>query len=310
MIEQVISIIIPVYNAERTIKKCIDSLLMIDYPNYEIIIIDDGSTDKTKDILSEYKNRIKIIESQHIGPSACRNMAVKRSKGNFLAFTDADCLADKNWLKELMGGFFGDKVVSVGGTQLSPQDETKFGKSVQAFFELTGFLGGYIKSKKDTEIIKVPHNPSCNVMYRKNVFSEIGAFDENLWPGEDVDLDYRLKKKNYVIMNNSKAIVYHYRPESLKELLKMMYRYGVTQGILTKKYGFFRRIQIIPILFILLILLAFINQYWLIPLLICYLLILVKLKSFIKGNFIIMFFGISFLFWTLGFLVGLVKLKR
>ena len=147
-------------------------------------------------------------------------------------------------------------------------------------------------------------------MYRKNVFSEIGAFDENLWPGEDVDLDYRLKKKNYVIMNNSKAIVYHYRPESLKELLKMMYRYGVTQGILTKKYGFFRRIQIIPILFILLILLAFINQYWLIPLLICYLLILVKLKSFIKGNFIIMFFGISFLFWTLGFLVGLVKLKR
>ncbi len=164
-----ISIIVPAYNAEETIRKCIDSLLRIDYPNYEILIIDDGSIDKTREILSEYKNRIILIESRHSGPSKCRNIAAKRSKGDFLAFTDADCLVDKNWLGELMRGFVNpseypngkyrglfsrffslrvdtespayggagcgnDKIVGGGGTQFFPQDETKFWKSGPTFF--------------------------------------------------------------------------------------------------------------------------------------------------------------------------------
>jgi len=307
MSEPFISIIVPVYNSEKTIRKCIDSLLKIDYPNYEILIIDDGCTDKTKDILYEYKNRIILIESQHVGPSACRNMAAKRSKGDFLAFTDADCLTDKNWLGELMRGFVSDKVVGVGGTQLSPQDETKFGKSVQAFFELTGFLGGYIKSRRSGEITKVPHNPSCNVMYRKNVFLEIGGFDEMLWPCEDVDLDYRLKRKGFVFMYNPKAIVYHYRPHTFLELSKMMYRYGVTQGILTKRYGFFRKIQFIPIISIFLLIFIILNESFLWLLALSYLFILLKSKNLLTSVFVSAFIIFSVFLWNSGLLIGLLK---
>ena len=202
MNEPLISIIVPAHNSERTIRKCVDSLLRLDYVNYEIFVVDDGSFDKTKEILSEYKSRVNIIENRHVGPSRCRNIAVKKAKGDFLTFTDSDCIVDKNWLKELMKGFVNEKVVSTGGIQLSPEDETKFGKMVQEFFNLTGFLGGYIKNKGAEEIKRVEHNPSCNVAYRKSVFLDIGGFDENLWPSEDVDLDYRLKKRSFEFRYN------------------------------------------------------------------------------------------------------------
>jgi cellulose synthase/poly-beta-1,6-N-acetylglucosamine synthase-like glycosyltransferase len=318
MNEPFITIIVPAYNSEKIIRKCIESLLAIDYPNYEIFIVDDGSTDKTKEILSEYKGRINIIESQHFGPSHCRNIAAKIAKGEFLAFTDADCLVDKNWLKELMRGFINDKVVSVGGSQLSPQDETDFGKRVQEFFELTGFLGGYIKQNKhpvssikhqDLSIRKASHNPSCNSMYRKGALLEIGGFDEDLWPGEDVDLDHRLNKKGFTFMYNPQAIVYHYRPQSLKELSRMMYRYGVMQGILTKRYGFFRRIQFLPLFFLsLLILIVALPQKLLWFILFLYLVMLWSTRNPLVAIFSIVFLFISLFTWNLGFFVGISKI--
>ncbi|MBL7196622.1 MAG: glycosyltransferase [Candidatus Omnitrophica bacterium] len=310
MSEPFVSIIVPVYNAEKTIRKCIESLLNIDYMQYDILIIDDESTDKTKEILSEYKNRIHIIESQHSGPSRCRNIAAKDAKGDFIAFTDSDCIVDKDWITELLKGFVNQKVASVGGSQYSPEDETYFGNRVQDFFDITGFLGGYIKNKKREDIVEVQHNPSCNAIYRREVFLEIGSFDEKLWPCEDVDLDYRLKKKGFVFMYNPKAIVYHYRPQSFKQLSEMMYRYGVVQGILTRKYGFFRRIQIIPVFLIILLILIFTNLYWLIIPVAFYLYILVKLKSLINGSFVFSLSVLSTFFWIAGFFRGLVIFKK
>lgn len=300
-----ISIIVPTYNAEKTVGKCIESLFVLEYSNYEIIIVDDDSTDKTKEILAEYKNRIRVIEERHSGPSRCRNTAVLEAKGEFIAFTDSDCVVDRNWLKELMKGFVDSDVVSVGGSQYSPADETEFGKRVQAFFELTGFLSGYIKGKNHNQIVEVVHNPSCNVMYRKKVFLEIGGFDEKLWPSEDVDLDYRLKKGGFIFMYNPKAIVYHYRPENLRQLSKMMYRYGIMQGILTKRYGLFRKIQFIPIFFLILFLLFIVNKavFWLIPF--YYLFLLYKTGNIIKSFFVFFFSVFCALIWSGGYLRGM-----
>ncbi|MFC1709284.1 glycosyltransferase [Candidatus Omnitrophota bacterium] len=310
MNEPFVSVIVPTYNSERTIKKCIDSLLDIDYSNYEIIIVDDGSSDKTRKILSEHKGVIGVIESQHSGPSRCRNIAVKDAKGDFIAFTDSDCIVDRNWIKELIKGFTQERVVGVGGIQISPNDETSFGKRVQEFFELTGFLGGYIKSGRNEELVEVSHNPSCNAVYRKSAFLEIGGFDEKLWPSEDVDLDYRLKKKGYIFMFNPKAVVYHYRPQFLKALLKMMSRYGYVQGILTKRYGFFRKIQIAPIFLIILLILIFNNPFWLIVPLIFYLYSLLKIKYLVRASYVFILSILSVTYWTAGFLGGLVALKK
>lgn len=310
MKEPFISVVVPAYNSEKTIKKCIDSLLSIEYPNYEIIIVDDGSIDRTREILSKYIDRIKIIESQHFGPSKCRNIAAKQAKGELVAFTDSDCIVEKNWLKELVEGFINNKIVGVGGIQLSPEDETNFGKNVQAFFELTGFLGGYIKFSSSEKLKEVPHNPSCNAIYRKSAFLNIGGFDENLWPCEDVDLDYRLNKAGFIFMYNPKAIVYHYRPQSLKALLKMMLRYGYVQGVLTKRYGIFRRIQFIALFLLILIILIFMNPLWSIIPMLFFIYALLRIKNLNKVLFVFILGVLSSISWIFGSLRGLLSFKK
>lgn len=308
MAEPLISIIVPAFNAEKTVKKCIESLLGIDYPKYDILVVDDGSTDRTKQMLFEFRSRARVIESQHIGPSKCRNIAAFQAQGEFLAFTDADCVVDKNWLKELLKGFVAKNVVAVGGSQESPADETAFGKNVQAFFELTGFLGGYIKSKANNSIRKVSHNPSCNVMYRKEDFLEIGGFDESLWPCEDVDLDYRLKKKGYAFMFNPVAKVYHYRPQSLAALSRMMFRYGAMQGILTKRYGLFRAMQFMPFFSVIFLILVIFNKLWLMILMVPILYVIFKVRN-VSMWFTILYLGIiSYTHWMFGFIKGLMVL--
>lgn len=144
-------------------------------------------------------------------------------------------------------------------------------------------------------------------MYRKDAFLEIGGFDETLWPSEDVDLDYRLKKKGYSFMYNPSVIVYHYRPQSLSALSKMMYRYGVTQGILTKRYGFFRKIQFLPIVFLIFIILCLVNNYILWLVLLFYLILLIKAKNVVSGSYIFIFFIFSIAAWLSGFLNSFKK---
>jgi cellulose synthase/poly-beta-1,6-N-acetylglucosamine synthase-like glycosyltransferase len=310
MSEPFISVIVPAYNSEKTIRRCIESLLNVDYPGYEIIIVDDGSIDRTKQILFEYEHKIQVIEGEHIGPSRCRNIALEKAKGDFIAFTDSDCIVERNWLSELLKGFTSDKVAGSGGIQLSPSDETNFGKRVQEFFELTGFLGGYIKSIGSEALKEVPHNPSCNAMYRKDALIDIGGFDEKLWPCEDVDLDYRLTKKGHIFVFNPKAIVYHYRPQSLKALLKMMLRYGKVQGILTRRYGIFRKIQIIAIFLTILIIAIFISLLWLVFPIVFFVYTLFKMKNLIIGTQVFILALLASIVWILGSLWGLLSFRR
>jgi len=299
-----VSIIIPARNAEKTIKKCLDSVLNLDYKNYEVIVIDDGSEDRTPEILENYKDKIKIIKNiKALGPSQSRNMAVKEAKGEYLAFTDADCFVDKSWLTELISGFKESKIVSVGGIQEIPKDETEFGRKVSEFFKKIGFISDYMHIAKRKESVEVNHNPSCNVMYRKDIFLEENGFLENLWPGEDVELDYRLRKKGYKIIFNPKAIVYHYRPSNLKSFLKMMYRYGWAQGFLVKKYGIFRKIQILPFLTLGIFLCFCIALFYMnIYLLLFFIFIFLFLILYFKFDLYIL---PVFLSWHYGFLNGI-----
>ncbi len=240
-----ISIIVPVFNCERTIHDCLESLLNLDYPDYEIIIIDDGSTDNTTKICQSHK-RVNVIQIPNGGPSRARNIGVKKAKGEIVAFTDGDCIVHRQWLKELQKGFSSDKIAGVGGNQISPPNETAFGKSVQETFAILGFATSYMKPY--TTLTETRHNPSCNSAYQKHIFESIGGFNESLWPGEDVDLDYRLIQNGHTLIRNPEAIVKHYRPQSLSGLCSMMQRYGGATYLLLKKYGFFRLLHYIPFL--------------------------------------------------------------
>ena len=226
-----VSVIIPAKNSQVTIKKCLDSLLNSGCTAYELIVINDGSTDETEKILSGYNN-IKVLKTEGVGPSKARNIGIAQARGEFIAFTDADCIAGNNWLEELLKGFLDDKVAGVGGSQKSPEDDTEFGKRVQEFFSIFGFASEYVKA--GAGIRQTNHNPSCNSIYRKAVLIEAGGFMESLWPGEDVELDYRIKKKGYRFIFNPAAVVFHYRSADINKFSAMMFRYGKSQGFLVR----------------------------------------------------------------------------
>ncbi len=247
-----VSVVIPALNEGERVKKCLDSLLALNYKKerLEIIIIDDGSTDGSTELIKRYskKHGLTYLRTERLGPSRARNLGVRHASGEFIAFTDADCIVDSEWINELLKGFFDENTAGVGGSQKSPLDETDFGKDVQRVFELLGFAGEYIKT--GTNIQETEHNPTCNVMYRKKVFDEVGGFVSDIWPGEDVELDYRIKKQGYCLVFNPGALVYHYRPGTMKQFRKMMRSYGRVQANLLRRYGFFRKLHYEPFILI------------------------------------------------------------
>ncbi len=240
-----VSIIVPAYNCRSTIEKCVESLKALDYPNYEVLIMDDGSTDGTGKYLDTVED-IRVMHLENGGPGRARNIGLEHARGDYVAFTDADCVVDSSWLCTLMQGFKKDDVVGVGGDQQSPADETLFGKRVNGFLKAIGFVAAYMKRDGKSHR-RVAHNPTCNVVYKKAAIREVGGFNEALWPGEDVELDYCLSRKGYRFLYTPDAVVYHYRPRTLGAFSRMMFRYGWAQAYLVRKYGMFRLVHWEPL---------------------------------------------------------------
>ena len=139
-----------------------------------------------------------------------------------------------------------------------------FAKSVQQYFESIGFMTGYIQKGKDPAPVETPHNPSCNVLYRRSAFEEVGGFDEKLWPGEDCDLDRRVTLAGHRHLFQSRAVVYHHRPSSFAAFGRMMGAYGRVQMLLVRRYGPHRKLHFVP-LAVALALLALAAGFWLLP---------------------------------------------
>ena len=271
--EPLITVIIPTFNSMLTIHRCLESLRHLKYENKEIIFVDDGSMDGTCEFLKTQSDII-LIESQNQGPSRARNLGLLIAKGDFVAFTDSDCVLKEDWLNELLKGFIEfekdnllqngnqPKIAGVGGDQLSPTDETLFGKKVQKFLKRIGIVADYVK-RGGERIFEIDHNPTCNIMYRRLVLIEAEGFDESLWPGEDLEMDSLLRNRGYKILYNPRAIVYHYRPNKVKGFLKMLFHYGRAQGVLVRRKGMFRFLHyiasILTLLFIIFICFLFIK---------------------------------------------------
>jgi len=169
-----VSVIIACRNAQGTLRCCIDSLLKQDYPSFEIIVADDGSTDNSRKILAEYGNLITVLSLPQCGPSVARNRALEITKGEFVAFTDSDCIAASKLDNELLACFSQTGVVAGGGIQKSPDDETPFGRHAQRFFEVSGMISDYARQKPG--LYETIHNPSCNSIYRTEVLKKLTDF--------------------------------------------------------------------------------------------------------------------------------------
>jgi GT2 family glycosyltransferase len=249
-----VSVVVCVYNDEAYIKDCLISLTRQTYPDdrYEIIVVDDGSTDRSGEIVRSFSD-ITYIWQQNLGPSAARNTGIQVSRGDLIAFTDSDCVACETWLESLARCFEHASeehaVAGVGGAQRGHPADGEFAQKVQAFLRAVGFVGDYVKPY--SEVREVSHNASCNSSYRAEFLRRVGGFREHMYPGEDVDLDRRLRNLGYAIIFTPHALVYHHRPSARKEWLRMLRNYGKASAQNLLFHGPFRVVQVIPVFLVL-----------------------------------------------------------
>lgn len=240
----VASVVVPVHRLGPPLDRCLRSLegLRFDDQRYEIVVVTDRV--EPGSYLDDF--RVRHVASPGAGPSAARNAGIDAARGAFVAFTDSDCLVHERWLTELLSCFTHDEIAGAGGSQQSPDDERPFGRRVQRLFEAISFVGGYTREHAETR--EVDHNPSCNAMIRRRVLEELGGFDTALFPGEDLDLDLRIRRRGLRLMYNPAARVFHYRPRDLRGFASMMERYGrFSGGMLTRRYGIFRLLSLEPL---------------------------------------------------------------
>jgi len=256
-----VTIIIPIKNSERTLKPHLDSLLKLNYPKdkIEIIYSDGGSKDKTIEMLEEFKKnnpsikKVEIIKLQNCkSPGEARNKALEIANGDFVLFTDADCVVKEDWIEKSIEPFFKDETIGcVGGEILTLTTDN--GNDVERYLEFIRFLSvagrcnmyteGYfppIKKYYPHEVNGNIHSSffaTANLTVKREVLNKIGNKFWDEITGEDVDFCIRIHKAGYKPYYKPDAIVYHIHRANLQQFRKQVYGYGYGHPLLIKKHA-------------------------------------------------------------------------
>ena len=223
-----VSVIVCVYNGERTINDCLASLEQLNYPNYEVIVVNDGSTDGTLQVAESY-DYIRLINQENQGLSAARNVGIDAARGEIIAFTDADCVADEDWLTHLVARLQASEFAAVGGPNLSPPDDSFVASCVAVS---PGAPAHVLLDDEEAE-----HIPGCNMAFRREALDAINGFDPIFRAaGDDVDLCWRLQNKGYKIGFSPAAVVWHFRRNTVRDYLKQQRGYGKAETLLFFKH--------------------------------------------------------------------------
>jgi GT2 family glycosyltransferase len=239
-----VSVIVAARNASPTLRGCLASLRALDYPEVELLVVDDGSEDDTAAIARAAGAR--VLPSAGRGPSAARNAGIRASSHDIVAFTDADCVVPPVWLRALVDALRTTRAAGAGGPQRNVFAERagRDARDLDLFFSLASVVAEYTRDEGRAR--EVDHNASCNVAYVKHTVEEVGGFTEGLYPGEDVDLDHRLRLAGYRLHYVPEAIVEHHRPGTRAWFAGMMRRYGRAQRWLVARHGRFRALHYAP----------------------------------------------------------------
>lgn len=231
-----VSIIVPVKNGEATIQHLLESLMEIDYEEekLEVIVVDGNSTDNTREIVSKFP--VKLIEEERAGLNAARNTGIKYSKGEIIAFTDCDCVVPNHWIRRIAENFRNLQVGCVGGSILGYHDNflsTYCDRSVMPVMRIF----------KDREVLDTVMPPlrypaGCNMATRREILEKVGPFNEKVRYGFDEDeLVERICEEGYKMVLDPKVFVQHKHRQTLTEVLKQTFQYGMGGGLLLKMKG-------------------------------------------------------------------------
>ncbi|MBN1521042.1 MAG: glycosyltransferase [Candidatus Aureabacteria bacterium] len=219
-----VSVIIPVYNGEKTIKECLDSIFLCSSKDFEVIVIDDGSQDKTGKIAENYPCRLIRLEENR-GRSCARNKGIEASRSRYLLFTDADCIVDRNWpsvaSKEFQRLLKKDPQIAAMEGRILP---------LKGFINKCDAYAGYGYNQNLREAYH-EHFCTANLIADREKIMQVGGFDEKLQTHEDQDLGFRLMEAGFRLyyMPNF-SVVHNHSRMTLRDFVRHHYDWGKTLG--------------------------------------------------------------------------------
>ncbi len=222
-----VSVVICAYNAASTIEDNLDSLCRLNYPNYEVIVINDGSQDLTAYIAMRYP--FKLINLPNGGLGAARNLGWREATGEIVAYTDADTRVDPDWLSYLVQPFLTTDAVGVGGPNVVPEDD---GWIAQCVARSPGGPTHILLNDTVAE-----HIPGCNMAFRRLALEEVGGFDPTYTKaGDDVDICWRLQERGWHLAFSPSALVWHHHRNSVKAYWRQQVGYGEGESFLEHRH--------------------------------------------------------------------------
>ena len=213
-----VSVVICAYNAAATLEDCLSSLERLTYPDFEVIVVNDGSTDRTGDIARRHPS-MRLIEVRNGGLSTARNIGLAHARGRIVAYTDADVRVEPDWLTYLVQPFLTSDVVACGGPNVAPADDPWLSRAVALS------PGGPTHVMFDDWIAE--HVPGCNLAIDREALLAINGFNPiYLRAGDDVDVCWRLQARGGEIGFSPAALVWHHHRASIKAFWRQQVGYG------------------------------------------------------------------------------------
>ncbi len=224
-----VSVVVASYQGGRTLRACLDSLERLNYPDYEVLLVDDGSTDDTQQIASCHPRVRYLRHPRNLGLSVARNTGIVEAAGEIVAFTDSDCRPDEDWLHYLIGDLLDSDFAGMGGHNFLPPDDSSVAAAVLVS---PGGPAHVMLTDRQAE-----HVPGCNMAFYKWALAEVRGFDPIFWKaGDDVDLCWRLQQRGLKIGFSPAGFVWHYRRSTVGAYLKQQSGYGKAEALLVRKH--------------------------------------------------------------------------
>ncbi len=246
------SVIIPFKNAERTLERCLKSLMVQSYASFEVVLVDNNSTDRSLELAESYARRygdklhIRVLRESRPGPSEARNTGVRNATGRYLAFTDSDCVAHPEWLRDAIEAF---DSLSVGAVAGNIEGYTP-SNIVEAFNGLFTLQGLRVAKTFTHFSLDTGGFATTNLVMRRDVFDRVGEFDPMLGANRDVcaedhDLCARIYKAGFSIKTIERGTIHHIHRADLRATWRQARLFGIGHSILLDRH--FQRLVLIEV---------------------------------------------------------------
>ncbi len=236
-----ISLIVPAYNEAKTIRSCVQSLRELNYPNYDVVVVDDGSTDNTFEEASQIRD-VKIIRQENQGKPRALNNGIRASTGEIIVTVDADTTIDKEALKKIAERFSSDERLGAVAGNVKVNPEPKIMNAVQSAEYATG-INLIRKGQSVLGCVMIVPGPIAAL--KREAVEKVDFFSDDTF-AEDFDITVKILKAGYRVEYEEKSLAYTDAPKNTEDLIKQRRRWyrGMTQVLdkhknmyLNPKYG-------------------------------------------------------------------------